>query len=388
MPKSIVILLDGTSNEIASDRTNILRLYGVLTKDAEQLVYYDPGVGTFGAEGAWSRCWRKAHEIWGLATGWGLDHNVKEAYRFIVENYEDGKQAGEGGERDRIYILGFSRGAYSARVLAGFIHAAGLIERRNLNLLDYVYRAYKRIGEDAKLEAFAEMRLYERILNTDRPPIRMLGLFDTVASVIESGRFGIRLKSHAFTSRNASVESVAHAVAIDERRTMFRPRLWPADQQYRGNPFNKSAAKPQDVAEVWFAGGHGDVGGGYPEGQSALCKVPLVWMIEQAKGCDLRFRQQSINSVVMGEPDGIRYQRPDPLGQAHETMTLGWALLEFVPRRKPAGSSRLSILGLILPLFERRHIPPGSRLHASVIERRDRLDYRAANIPRIFTVED
>lgn len=174
MPKSIVILLDGTSNEIESDRTNILRLYGILTKDAQQLVYYDPGVGTFGAEGAWSRAWRKVHEIWGLATGWGLDHNVKEAYRFLVENYDDRKGPGGSGERDRIYIFGFSRGAYSARVLAGFIHAAGLIERRNLNLLDYVYRAYKRIGEGAKQEAFAEMRLYERILDTDRPPIRML----------------------------------------------------------------------------------------------------------------------------------------------------------------------------------------------------------------------
>src|SRR5690606_42018694 len=69
-----------------------------------------------------SRFWRKAHEVWGLATGWGLDHNIKEAYRFLVENYDSGKRSGsETAERDRIYIFGFSRGAYSARVLAGFI---------------------------------------------------------------------------------------------------------------------------------------------------------------------------------------------------------------------------------------------------------------------------
>ena len=388
MPKSIVILLDGTSNEIESDRTNILRLYGILTKDAQQLVYYDPGVGTFGAEGAWSRAWRKVHEIWGLATGWGLDHNVKEAYRFLVENYDDRKGPGGSGERDRIYIFGFSRGAYSARVLAGFIHAAGLIERRNLNLLDYVYRAYKRIGEGAKQEAFAEMRLYERILDTDRPPIRMLGLFDTVASVIESGGLGIRLKSHAFTSRNSSVETVAHAVAIDERRTMFRPKLWPADQEYWGNSFNKGAARPQDVSEVWFAGGHGDVGGGYRETQSAFGKVPLVWMIEQARRCGLKFRQQSINSVVMGEPAGSKYVRPDPLGPAHETMTLGWALLEFIPRRKAKSSSRPSIFGLSLPLFERRTIPATARLHGSVIERRDRPSHWSRNIPADYLVEE
>ncbi|MCR5870345.1 DUF2235 domain-containing protein [Sphingomonas sp. J344] len=267
MPKNIVILLDGTSNEIECDRTNILRLYGVLTKDAEQLVYYDPGVGTFGAEGAWSRFWRKAHEVWGLMTGWGLDHNVKEAYRFLVENYDKGERKGvKGGERDRIFIFGFSRGAYSARVLAGFIHAVGLIEPRNLNLLDYVYRAYKSIGEDGQEaeKAFAEVRLYERLLGPDRPPIRMLGLFDTVASVIESGRHGPQLKSHAFTSRNQSVESVSHAVAIDEKRTMFRPQLWPANQEYWGNPFNSAAARPQDVKELWFAGGMAMSAGAMP----------------------------------------------------------------------------------------------------------------------------
>jgi uncharacterized protein (DUF2235 family) len=382
MSKNIVILLDGTSNEIECDRSNILRLYGVLAKDAGQLVYYDPGVGTFGAEGSWSRFWPKAHEVWGLVTGWGIDQNVKEAYRFLVENYDSGKRQGaEQAERDRIFIFGFSRGAYSARILSGFIHAVGLIEPRNLNLLDYVYRAYKSIGEDEKQEAFAEVRLYERILNPDRPPIRMLGLFDTVASVIESGRRGVRLKSHAFTSRNSSVEAVLHAVAIDEQRTMFRPQLWPADQEYWGNPFNRAAAQPQDVKEVWFAGGHGDIGGGYPEVESALCKVPLVWMIERAKLCGLDFRPQSLNSVVMGKSAKSAYVKPDALGAAHNTMTVGWSLLEFLPRRRQTNSSRPALLGVTLPLFERRFIPSGATVHNSVIERAQKLGRRSPNIP-------
>lgn len=388
MPKNIVILLDGTSNEIERDRTNILRLYGVLAKDAEQLVYYDPGVGTFGAEGAWSRFWRKAHEVWGLATGWGLDQNVKEAYRFLVENYDNGKRKGEDPvERDQIFIFGFSRGAYSARVLAGFIHAVGLIEPRNLNLLDYVYRAYKSIGEDEKQEAFAEIRLYERILKPDRPPIRMLGLFDTVGSVIESGRNGLRLKSHAFTSRNTSVQSVSHAVAIDEKRTMFRPQLWPTDQEYWGNPFNNAAAQPQDVSEVWFAGGHGDVGGGYPEADSALCKVPLLWMIGRAKLCDLRIRQQSVNAIVVGAKEGAKYIAPNALGSAHETMSFAWSILEIVPRRRPKGSLRPSLFGISLPLFERRRLPNGARLHRSVAERKEQLGQWAPNIPSDYEVE-
>lgn len=312
MPKNIVILLDGTSNEISADRSNILRLYGTLEKSERQLVYYDPGVGTFGAENAWLRFWRKAVEVLGLATGWGLDHNVKEAYRFLVQNYDDGH--GGGGEqecRDNIYIFGFSRGAYSARVLAGFLHAVGLIEKRNLNLLDYAYRAYKGIGENGE-DKFGEVRLYERILAPDRPPIRLLGLFDTVASVIENGRYGPRLRSHAYTKSNRSVESVRHAVGIDERRTMFRPQLWPQGGEYWGNPFNKAAAKPQDVCEVWFAGVHGDVGGGYPEPESGLTKIVLQWMIEQTRPIGLFYRTQTVNDLVLGRNPDKPYVAPDP----------------------------------------------------------------------------
>ncbi len=386
MTKNIVILLDGTSNEISSDRTNILRLYGCLEKSDRQLVYYDPGVGTFGADGAWSRYRRKASEVWGLITGWGLDYNVKEAYRFLIENYDNGKRDGADDEpRDQIYIFGFSRGAYSARVLAGFIHAVGLIEPRNLNLLSYAYQAYKQIGENAAEGDFKEVRLYERILGTDRPPIRMLGLFDTVASVIESGKIGPRLKSHAFTSNNTSVESVTHALAIDEKRTMFRPMLWPVGQEYWGNPFNSSKVKPQDTEEVWFAGGHGDVGGGYPETESSLCKVPLVWMINRSKKCGLNFRAQSVNSLVYGKRKNSKYIAPDPLGNSHNTMTIGWSLAEFVPRKKPKMSSRPSLFGISIPLFEHRFLPPKSQIHASVIQRQEALGLWSKNIPTDYT---
>jgi len=368
MPKNIVILLDGTSNEISSNRTNILRLYGTFEKSDRQLVYYDPGVGTFGAENAWLRFWRKTVEVWGLITGWGLDYNVKEAYRFLVENYDDGR--GGGGEprgRDTIYIFGFSRGAYSARVLAGFIHAVGLIEKRNLNLLDYAYRAYKGIGENGE-DKFGEVRLYERILAPDRPPIRLLGLFDTVASVIEHGRYGPRLRSHAHTKRNRSVESVRHAVAIDERRTMFRPQLWSQGEEYWGNPFNKAAAKPQDVREVWFAGVHGDVGGGYPETESGLAKIALQWMIEQTRPTGLFYRTQTVNELVLGRNPDKPYVAPDPHISQHNSMTWGWSLLEFIPQWRREDEGELRRRKLIIPFFARRLIPPGARIHQSVID--------------------
>ncbi|CAJ0849346.1 hypothetical protein AMST5_00112 [freshwater sediment metagenome] len=366
MPKNIVILLDGTSNQVSADRTNILRLYGVLAKDQHQVVYYNPGVGTLGADGSWLRHWRKVTEVWGLATGWGLDANVKDAYRFLIDEYDRG--SGPEEDRDCIYIFGFSRGAYSARVLAGFIRALGLIEKRNLNLLDYAYRAYKRIGESGAT-GFEEIRLFERMLDPDRPPIRLLGLFDTVSSVIESGRFGPRLRSHAFTKSNTSVEAVRHAVAIDERRTMFNPQLWPAGGEFHSHPLNKTGAKPQDTLEVWFNGVHGDIGGGLPEKESQLAKVSLAWMIEQVEPMGLRFVNRSVNSVVLGKPQDGSYVTPEGAARPHDSMTFGWAILEFLPRRKPELSRRSSLFGWTIPFFERRVIPGGAHLHQTVAER-------------------
>jgi uncharacterized protein (DUF2235 family) len=389
MPKNIVILLDGTSNEISANRTNILRLYGTLEKSERQLVWYDPGVGTFGSENSWLRFWRKAVEVWGMATGWGLDQNVKEAYRFLVENYDNGKRKrGKGVERDRIYIFGFSRGAYSARVLAGFIHAVGLIEPRNLNLLDYAYRAYKRVGED-KADSFAEVRLYERILNPDRPPIRLLGLFDTVASVIEHGRFGPRLRSHAFTAKNHSVEAVRHAVSIDEKRTMFLPQLWPEGEDYWGNPFNHGNAVPQDVREVWFTGVHCDIGGGYPEAESGLAKLPIKWMIEQTGPMDLLYRAQTVNEIVLGQNASKSYVGPNKDADLHDSMNWLWSALEYLPRRRPEGSRRRQLFGLAIPYFEGRILPEGARIHRSVIERDDIAAMpRGPRLPPDYTTED
>ncbi len=398
MPKTIVLLCDGTSNEIARNRTNVLRLYGCLKKDARQLVFYDPGVGTFGAANAWSYHYRRALEIWGLATGWGLDANVKEAYRFLVEHYDDGKRH-EGGDEapDQIYIFGFSRGAYTARVLAGFIHAVGLMERENLNLLNYAYRAYKNVGKvdgtdetdarEPEKSPFAEVRLFERMLRPRRPVIRCLGLFDTVSSVIEWGRFGPMVRGHAFTSRNPSVQSVRHAMGVDDRRSMFLPTPWPTGGEYWGGRFRpRDEAKivPQDVDETWFSGVHGDVGGGYPEKHSQLAKYPLHWLILETEAMGLRYTTRTVNNLVLGKEKDGRYVGPDPLAARNEAMSPGWAVLEVIPRFKSryALTRRKTFLGLYLPFFEHRHVPEGARIHASVFARRGtKADYPQPNIP-------
>lgn len=381
MAKNIVILLDGTSNEIKTNRSNILRLYGTLAKGPGQIVYYDPGVGTFGADNAWSRSLRKGAEVWGMATGWGMDANIKEAYRFLAQHYARDAE----GNRDRIHIFGFSRGAYAARVLAGFVHAFGLIAPANLNLLDYAYHAYKQISERRGDDSFAEIRLFERILRPDRAPIRLLGLFDTVASVIESGRFGPRLRKHAFTDTNPSVEAVRHAVAIDERRTMYRAELWPEGRSYRANPFGAEIAE-QDVREVWFNGVHGDIGGGYPEAEAALAKLPLKWMIDETKAMGLEFKTRSVNELVLGQRTGGPYVAPDPQAARHESLCGAWHLLEYLPRRKTAGSQRPDLGGWTLPQGERRPIPEGAWLHGAVIARMEQTGARPANLPKSWRV--
>ncbi|SIS57083.1 Uncharacterized alpha/beta hydrolase domain [Roseivivax lentus] len=389
MPKKIILLLDGTSNQIdAKQRTNVLRLYQCLRKMDDQVVYYDPGVGTIGDENVWLSAWRKVQEVWGMATGWGLDRNVKDAYQFLVENYDPGGEAEDGTKvpADEIYLFGFSRGAYSARVLAGFLHAFGIIEPRNLNLLNYAYRAYKRIGEGGGAHAFEEIRLYENILDPHRPTIRFMGLFDTVASVIEWGRFGPRLKSHAFTKNNTSVQAIAHAVSIHERRTMFRGKLWPEGQVFKPNRFMKTEDAPEQHAlEVWFWGVHGDIGGGYGEAESRLAKLPLVWMIEEAEAQGAVFWTQTVNKIARGTKDD--YVPPDPLGKQHDSMSIWWRIVEILPRRKPEDSKKASIFGWYMPLCDPRTIPEDARLHWSVKVRAEHDNRWPVNTPDTYRIE-
>lgn len=381
MAKDIVILLDGTSNEISTNRTNILRLYGTLCKSDTQVVYYDPGVGTFGGENAISQTYRKGVEIWGMATGWGLDTNVKEAYRFLVENYD--RTAG-----DRIHLFGFSRGAYCARILAAFLHTFGLMESRNLNLLNYAYKAYKRIDTTKEPVDLSELGLYRNALRPHRPTVRFLGLFDTVASVIEWGRYFYRVRNHGFTELNPSVETLRHAVAIDERRRMFRPQLWPEGRKFDPTPDVEGGARAQDAREVWFTGVHGDIGGGYPEPRSGLAKYPLLWMIREATEAGLEFNDAVVRNIVLGEGDPpTKYSKPRFDLKVSRSMTAGWEALELLPGKTKAGSNRQSLLGWSIPLGENRYIPPGVRLHQSVVDRYEAQGPWPPHLPTSYKVE-
>lgn len=380
MPKNIVILCDGTSNEISTNRTNILRLFGALSRDDEQTVFYDPGVGTFGAEHAFSWVWRKTTEVLGMAAGWGLDQNVKEAYRFLAETYHD--QATDEAP-PKIYLFGFSRGAYTARVLAGFIHAMGLMPPTQFNLLDYAFRAYKRvkIADDGDAVATDELKLYQRVLQAPRPDIELLGLFDTVSSVFEIGRFGPRRRRHAYTDWNPSVRNLRHALAIDERRTMFQPQLWRAPPD----------AADHDASEVWFRGVHADVGGGYPDERSGLAKVALRWMIAETKPMGVKYDPANTAVLVLGEPSesGKSYEPPDETAPLNKSMNFAWRILEIVPRFAPlsGGTKRPMFFGLYIPFSERRVIPERALIHESVFKRDAEIhDGLPVNLPAEYEI--
>ncbi|QPM91231.1 DUF2235 domain-containing protein [Pseudooceanicola algae] len=384
MAKDIVILLDGTSNEIARKRSNVLRLYGCLAKGDSQVVWYDPGVGTFGDANAWSRVRRKISEVWGMATGHGMDQNVKEAYRFLCETYEHGEKDADGNrDSDRIWIFGFSRGAYAARVLAGFVHAFGLIRPVQFNLLDYAYRAYKAIGERSGDAAFAEIRLHERALQPQRVSIEGMGLMDTVASVIEPGRFGPRLASHAYSNNNPSVRALRHAVAIDERRCMYHARLWGEEREYRKPFAPPGSGEPQDVKELWFAGVHGDIGGGYPEAESQLGKLPLDWLIRETAALGLAFNTRTVNAIVLGTGEDSKYVPPVAGADQHVSLSWPWWILEVFPSfGRDAATPGRRVLGMTFPLGAYRPIPDGAAFHPSVAERmRQRPEYRPPNLP-------
>src|ERR1700743_1802871 len=127
--KNIVICCDGTGNEISENISNVLKLYRCLRKTDKttphQVVFYDPGVGTLARPDPWQKLKQDFITILGLATGYGLDDKVLQSYLFLVRNYQEG---------DQIYLFGFSRGAYTVRVLAGLIHKVGLISPEQGNL--------------------------------------------------------------------------------------------------------------------------------------------------------------------------------------------------------------------------------------------------------------
>jgi uncharacterized protein (DUF2235 family) len=369
MPRNVIVLFDGTNNQFGPENTNVVRLAQVLDRHPErQLVYYDPGVGTLPEPGFVTSLGKKVSETFGLAFGSGLVGKVERAYTFLMDFWQP---------QDRVFLFGFSRGAYTARVLAGMLHAIGLLERGNDNLVTYAMRLFRSVRSRATLTK--RQRINHWKLNAEfrrtfaRPvgdaksrafPVHFLGVWDTVSSV----GWIWDPASFPYTANNPSVRTIRHAVAIDERRWFFRQNLFAA-----GNPPRRGAKR--DLKELWFPGVHADVGGGYPESESRLWRLSLEWLLAEARTAGLLIDDSRLRKVLL--PLGPEEQIWSD-GQ-HESLTTKWWPAEFFPKwqwQRGEGRRRPS-----MGVGRHRHIEEGAILDRSVLLRiRDRDDYRPPNL--------
>ncbi|TFY64008.1 hypothetical protein EVG20_g6095 [Dentipellis fragilis] len=296
--RNLVVCIDGTLQQLGSQNTNVVELCRALTKSPEQHVYYSPGIGTYFKPKKYSFNWMMAviDEKIDALLAWNIDVKIRNAYQWLSHTYEDG---------DKIYLFGFSRGAYQVRALAAMIRKVndvagihpspflndlqvGLLYKANSEQVQYAYSLYvsshgdeevdytlrqSGSGASSKTEKETRAEHYRRIfLGPRRGKIRVhyIGVWDTVAAVgIFRGKTlpGVNNSNHAMYCR--------HALALDERRVIFRP------EYFRDSPPDDAMA----VKEVWFRGTHSDVGGGLEDTSTENVRenVPLWWMMFEAK---------------------------------------------------------------------------------------------------------
>lgn len=367
--RNLVICCDGTNNEFGPENTNVVRLAQVISRDpAKQHLYYDPGVGTLPEPNAFTYLQRKMSDLAGLAFGAGLTRKVGQAYSFLMDFWEPG---------DRVFLFGFSRGAYAARVLAGLLHSLGLLPHGNHNLVPYVLELFKAVRKQDPRNKNADGSNYWKLCNEfrwtfarrvakgddqRRFPVHFLGVWDTVSSV---GWVWDPVK-FPYTAHNPSIDIIRHAVSIDERRWFFRQNLM-------------EKAGDQDLEELWFPGVHCDVGGGYPEKDGGLWRAPFQWMLDEATKAGLHVNPDRLDHVLQ------RTNLPQPqwLEPQHESLTAGWWPCELFPKlvRCRRYSCRLPCIGM----GRHRHIVDKALIHKSALLRiRDKPDYSPLNFPRAF----
>ncbi|MEE3849725.1 DUF2235 domain-containing protein [Gordonia sp. LSe1-13] len=275
MAKRLIVCCDGTWNAFGQKNpTNVVKIHNAIAptdrNGVTQKPMYVAGVGT--------KPWQK---IRGGALGWGLSKNLKKGYGELVDLYEPG---------DEIFLFGFSRGAYTARSLAGFIRNSGILKREYKDRIDEAFELYRdRDGSSAP----AQQRASEfRAAYSYETPIEFIGVWDTVGSLgipIDGWKLFDRInKRWAFhdTQLSSTVKAAYHALAIDEKRRPFEPTLW-----------SPKPDRPADqiIEQVWFSGVHCSVGGGYEDSQ--ISDIPLVWMMDRARRHGLCFTE--------GESEGL-----------------------------------------------------------------------------------
>jgi uncharacterized protein (DUF2235 family) len=323
MGKRIIVLSDGTGNSAAKVwRTNVWRIFESLDlKQSDQIAIYDDGVGTSSF---------KPMALLGGAFGIGLKRNVLGLYKFLCRSYKSKYDYAELADRtpakadsfdkpsgelkdDEIFLFGFSRGAFTVRILTGLVLSQGLVHFNSEKELDRKARAAYRAYRTSRYSGWTlerPLRFFRNLFatHTHNPAerrvdrIRFIGVWDTVAaygSPIDEMTRGfskyiwpLELPNHILSDR---VDRARHALAIDEERTAFAPELWEEP-----DPPLPSSTKRETLSQVWFSGVHANVGGGYPD--DSLANVSLSWMMAEAADYGLRFK-----AAPEADPDAVKY---------------------------------------------------------------------------------
>lgn len=259
-PQTHVIILDGTLSSLEPGyETHAGMTYRLCSEmGAEVSVYYEAGV-------QWPN-WRMTLDV---LLGRGINRQIRRAYGFLASRYRPG---------DRVFLMGYSRGAYAVRSLAGVIDMVGLIraEHATVRNIRTAYRHYQMHPGGPQATAFS------RAFCHDFVPIEMVGVWDTVKAL------GLRMPilrllasgSHEFHNHalGPSICNGYHALALDETRRVFKPVMWESPPDWPGH-----------LEQVWFRGTHGDIGGqlGGFEAARPLANLSLVWMLKRAEACGL-----------------------------------------------------------------------------------------------------
>ena len=313
MSRNIVICCDGTNNSRFTRTTNVGHLANLadVNDSATQLVFYEPGVGVDADPKLRTRIGAMFSRWAGSAFGAGLVENVSRAYTRLMNNYSEG---------DRVYLFGFSRGAYTVRVIAGLLYNYGLLRKEHAEDAGKVVKAFQNLyprNGAAYVNGLPGPGQQERLNDARRIretrsmpcPIHFMGIFDTVSSL----GWAWDPKTFPNTSVMPNVRTLRHALALDERRAKFRTN--------RVRPTNGC-----DHRQMWFAGVHSDVGGGYEAPRNRLSRVPLRWMLGEAINAGMR-----VNTEVLDVLDLETTWRDDEQAQQNESLTLLWRTLEYLP---------------------------------------------------------
>ena len=331
----MVLLSDGTGNSAGKlQKTNVWRLYQALdlasgAEGPTQIACYNDGVGTSSF---------RPLALLGGAFGWGLKRNVLHLYEFLCRNYQPG---------DRIYLFGFSRGAFTVRLLASLILREGLVRCPDRDLpraARAAYRAYRsqRFTRTTRLVLVlrrlrdAVVRVYRRLLRQAPyaaiprhriEAIELVGVWDTVAAYgtpfaeltrgIDRWVWPLSMPNYELHER---VRAGRHALALDDQRDTFHPLLW--DELAEQQLVAKAGVPPGRLKQVWFAGMHADVGGGYAD--DAMSVEPLRWMMREAAALGLRFA---------GAPYRIEPPVPNRSAPMHDSRQGLAAYYRYQPRR-------------------------------------------------------